>query len=188
MVSGLLEKIRSRGYWKVIIRPTTFVERRIGSFADLHPLLQKTYVKIPNWRWEFPHLDNRTPLHKDSDWIGQESEWEQYLECWRFYQSGQFVSIKGFYEDWRDNSGRRPPPSEWNPGRSLEVEDTLLQFNEIFEFAARLAFTEAGDAQMRLEISAHNIKGRGLKLDIHRMGSSYLHLLEGFCQRIAIQD
>ena len=177
-MSELLEKIRSRGYWKVIIRPATFVENRIGDFAHLHPILQKTYVQIPNWRWEFPHLDNRAPLHKNEDWIGQESEWEQYLEYWRFYQSGQFLSVKGFYEDWRDNSNRCPPPSGWEPGHSLEVEDTLLHFNEIFEFATRLTFTEAGDARMLLEISAHNIEGRGLKLDMRRMGSSYLRSLK----------
>ncbi len=183
-MSEILKKIQSRGYWKVIIRPAAFVEKRIDNLADLHSILRKAYVQIPSWRWEFPHLDFQVldfqvPLHKnqDLDWIGQEYQWEQYLEVWRFYQSGQFVSIKGVYDDWQDESSRQPSHDGWRPCQLLEVEDTLLQFNEIFEFAARLAFTKAGDEHMRLKISVHNLKGRGLKLDMQRKGSSYLRTL-----------
>ena len=50
----------------------------------------------------------------------------------------------------------------------------MLQFTEIFEFAARLAFTPAGDARMWLDLCVHNLAGRGLKLDMQRKGSSYL--------------
>lgn len=176
-MSEILKKIQSRGYWKVIIRPATFDERRIENFADLYSILQKTYVQIPSSRWEFPHLDSHATLQKKQDWIGQEYHWRQYLEVWRFYQSGQFVSIKGVYDDWRDESNLWPPPDGWKPCQFMEIEDTLLRFNEIFEFAARLAFTKAGDEYMRLKISVHNLKGRGLELDMQRKGSSYLRTL-----------
>ncbi len=176
-MSEFLEKIQSRGYWKVIICPNAFAEKRIADFAELYPILQKTYVQLRNGGWEFPHLDYRTQPSTNKDWIGQESEWEKYLELWRFYQSGQFVSFKGLYEDWMDNSTRYSPPPSWQPCQFLEIEDTLLQFTEIFEFASRLAFTQAGDEQMHLEISVHNLKGRGLKLDMQRKSSSWLRTL-----------
>ena len=176
-MTEFLNKIQSRGYWKVVIRPTVFVEKRIENFAELYPILQKTYVQLKHWRWEFPQINIAAAPGYGIDWIGQESEWDEYLELWRFYQSGQFVNFKGLYEDWRDNSTRRQPPPNWAPGQYLEVEDTLLQFTEIFEFAARLAFTQAGDARMCLDLCVHNLAGRGLKLDRQRKGSSYFSTL-----------
>ena len=187
-MSEFLKKIQSRGYWKVIIRPNTFAEKRIADFAELHPILQKTYVQLRNGGWEFPHLDYRTQPSANKDWIGQESEWEKYLELWRFYQSGQFVSFKGLYEDWMDNSTRYSPPTGWQPSQFLEIEDTLLQFTEIFEFASRLAFTQAGDEQMHLEISVHNLKGRGLKLDMQRKSSSWLRTLTASVNELPYTD
>lgn len=176
-MNEFLNKIQSRGYWKVIIRPNTFAEKRIENFAELYPIIRKTYVQLRYWRWEFPHFNSPNAPHNGKDWIEQKSEWEAYLELWRFYQSGQFVSFKGVYEDWRDNSVRYLPPPNWAQGQYLEVEDTLLQFTEIFEFAARLAFTQAGDERMCLAIGVHNLAGRGLKLDLDRKGSSYLRTL-----------
>lgn len=174
-MSKLLEKIRSRGYWKVVIHPATFVEQRVSNIADLYPLLQKISVQLRGW--DFPHLDTQTKLHIDNDWIGQESEWGQYLELWRFYQSGQFIDFFGLDEDWRNQSELWPSPKAWKPCLFLDVEDTVFQFTEIFEFAARLALTPAGDEQIRLEIYVSGLKGRGLQLEIRRAGSSRLRAL-----------
>jgi len=87
------------------------------------------------------------------DWIGQEPEWEQYLELWRFYQSGQFVDFMGLDEDWRDQSKLWPPPGDWKPCLFLDVEETVFQLTEIFEFAARLSLTEAGDEITNLKVA-----------------------------------
>jgi hypothetical protein len=175
-MSGLLGKIRSRGHWRVVIRPGTFVEKRVSNISDLYPLLQKTSVQLRGW--DFPHLGTQTELHRDKDWMGQESEWEEYLEMWRFYQSGQFIDFLGLDEDWRDQSKLSPPPKDWKPCLFLDVEDTLFQFTEFFEFAARLAMTEAGDEQVHLEIDLRGLKGRGLKFEVRRAGSSYRRILK----------
>ena len=45
-MNEFLNKIQSRGYWKVIIRPIAFDEKRIENFAELHPILRKTYVQL----------------------------------------------------------------------------------------------------------------------------------------------
>ena len=50
------------------------------------------------------------------------------------------------------------PPSDEHCFVSLSVENAVARFTEIFELAARLSFTEAGDASMRLEISVGNIE------------------------------
>ena len=108
--------------------------------------------------WNFPHLDHRTQPHRDIDWIGQEFQWEEhhYLELWRFYQSGQFIHIAGISSDWYDQS---------RPRNFLEICDTIFRFTEIFEFAARLAFTAASDDFMHVGITLSDIKDRALRLE-----------------------
>src|SRR3989337_3033873 len=108
----LLEKIKSRGYWRVVIRPGRFVEKRIRDITVLYPIIQKTTVELRGW--DFPHVDPHINPHIDVDWVGQESEWEEFLEIWRFYRSGQFVDLAGIPEDWRDQSKLWPAGKDPN--------------------------------------------------------------------------
>lgn len=163
-MSSLLDKIKSRGYWRVVIRPQTFAEKRIAEITELYPIIQNTSVTIRGW--DFPHLDTHSQTHIDIDWIGQESEWEIFLEIWRFYQSGQFIDVAGMHEDWYDQRRSIPPALEnWRPGLILGIGNTLFRFTEIFEFAARLAMTQAGDDSMHIEVTVNNLAGRKLWVD-----------------------
>ena len=150
-MSELLEKIRSRGYWKVIIRPATFVEKRVADRSALLPILEKTSVDLKGW--SFPHIDSFQRLDTGSDWIGQELSWDSINELWRFYQSGQFVHYFGMPEDWNGHDNQM-----------LGVADIVLRFTEIFEFAARLAFADVIDDVTRMEITVANVGERLLKL------------------------
>ena len=170
-MSELLEKIRSRGYWRVVIRPHTFVEKLIADRSELLPILEKTYVEIHSWG--FPHLGSGAPTHCGKDWIGHESDRGRRLELWRFFQSGQLVVLKGMREDWWDQSDLWPPPDGWKHGQFIEVVDAVHQFTAIFELAARLVFTKASTGQSHLEINVRGLKGRGLNISDKLMDSSY---------------
>ena len=161
-MSELLEKIRSRGYWKVIIRPATFTEKRIAHQSDLLPILEKNLVALKGWN--FPHIDNSREPGKGSDWISQEISWGPIVEFWRFYQSGQFVHYYGLPEDWSELPNTRMPSNDGVRRVLLEVKDVLLRFTEIFEFAARLAYSEAGDDGIHLDITVDNIEEHYLNL------------------------
>lgn len=161
----LLDRIRSRGHWRVVFRPSTFDQTRVQNIAGLYPIIQKTAVELRGW--DFPHVDPHSQPHIDVDWVGQESEWEQFLEVWRFYKSGQFVDISGMQEDWRDQSSLCPPDADWKPGLLLGIGDALFSFTEIFEFAARLALTEVGDDRIRIEVTVSGLNGRRLWVDLH---------------------
>ena len=56
--STLLEKIRSRGYWRVVIRPLTFKRERIARLQDLFPIVQRCTVPFHTW-WEYPQIEAR---------------------------------------------------------------------------------------------------------------------------------
>jgi hypothetical protein len=165
VTSPLLERIKQRGYWRVVIRPSRFERQRIPDRTMLYPLLRERVVRLRGW--DFPQLEANPDYRRGQDWIDQESEWNYYLEYWRFYQSGQFIDFAGVKEDWRDHSELSPLPSNWQPGQLLPITDTVYHFTEIFEFAARLALTDiyAVDDRVHLEVSLHGLKGRQLYAD-----------------------
>jgi len=151
-----------------VIRPQSFVERRISEITELYPILQNTSVQLRGW--DFPHLDPHIQTHVDIDWVGQESDWENFLEMWRFYQSGQFIDITGMAEDWYDQCHSIPAGlGDWRPGLILGIGNTLFRYTEIFEFAARLAMTQAGDDNIRVDITVRDLKGRKLRGDSHHI-------------------
>jgi len=156
----VLDKIRTRGYWRVVIRPASFEERHIPHYSDLLPIIQKNSVRLRGW--DYPHIDsNNQPLNK-TDWVGQEFEWQDELEVWRFYTSGQFIHFFAMAGEWRDQSTVWPPEPGWNPGRFLYYIPTIYSFVEIFEFASRLALSPAGAAAMHVEIELKGLQGRRL--------------------------
>ncbi len=163
MISNLIEKIRSRGYWEIIIRPTKFSKAAINDITRLFPLIEKTAVQIRGW--DFPHVDIHNQPVYGGDWVQQEIEWEHHLASWRFYQSGLFIQTSGFWVDWRDQSNFWPADSGWQPQTRLGVADSLFVFREVFEFAARLSLSEAGGDSIFISLKACNINGRKLYID-----------------------
>ena len=52
-----------------------------------------------------------------------------------------------------------------SPGAVLGIGDTVFGFTEIFEFAARLAFTDASDDFMHISVTLKGLKDRRLQDD-----------------------
>lgn len=161
-MSELLERIRSRGYWKAIVRPTAFVERRVEQRSDLLPILEKTSVEIKGW--SFPHIDPVMTLDEGPDWIGQELARDHILEFWRFYQSGQLIHYFAMPEDWGARSNPWLQSPDGIPRVMLDVGDVVIRFTEVFEFAARLAFAETWDEGIHIEVSVDNIENHFLRM------------------------
>jgi hypothetical protein len=162
-MSELTERIRSAGYWLVQIHPTVFREKGIPNIQDLYPIIQRCVVEVRGW--DFPHLDSKAPTVPHLDFIEQESEWQQFAERWRFYQSGQFVLLRAMPYDWRDRSTGWRPDQEWKRGAALGIGEALFDLFEVFEFAARLSNTAAGDDRMNVAITVGGLKGRRLVVD-----------------------
>ena len=172
-MSELLEKIRSGGHWRVLIRPSVFEEDRIPDHSRLVNILERTFVQYRGHG--FPFVDN-SRISDCGAGICQETEEGLFAELWRFYQSGQFIQYFGFIEDRLDPSRIDSLPSDWNPGLFLDPLQSLFRFTEIFEFATRLSFTAAADNQTHMELSVNGIKGRSLK-----SASGKLAALPGNC-------
>lgn len=160
-MSEILEKIRSRGYWKVVIHPATFDDKRLRSLPMLVSILEQTSVQLKGW--SFPHVESSSGISEGKDWVGKEIDWGGIIELWRFYQSGQFVHYSGMMTDWKSHtgmfSGDQSQSSDTGQRQVLlDLKEVMLRFAEIFDFASRLSRTEAGEKQMHISVSICGIQ------------------------------
>jgi hypothetical protein len=156
----VLDKIRTRGYWRGVFRPTTFEEIHIPNFSDLFPIVERNSVRLRGW--DYPHIDYQSQPLRGSDWVGQEFDRQDEIEVWRLSMSGQFVHFFTIWGDWRDHSTVWPAEPGWKPSRFIYYIPTVFSFVEIFEFASRLALSSAGAASMLVEVQLHGLQGRRL--------------------------
>lgn len=171
-MTDVLEKIRSRGYWKVVIRPEDFKQDRIRGLDQGLDIVMKCAVLVQNRGWTFPKVFRADDeVLTGDDWVGQELDWHIHVELWRLYLTGQFVYLGGIWDDWLDQSIFSTPNPNWKPGLRLFVGDVIYRFMEVFEFAARLALTDAGANRMRIEVSISGLKNRVLLLGLPNRAS-----------------
>lgn len=156
-MSGIIEKIKSRGYWEVIIRPTKFEKVRINTLEECKEIIHTCSVSLRGWN--YPHI--KAPKN-GMDWIEEMTDWENHIETWRFYQSCQFMHFLGCKEDWLENVKFFPQDFKIEPGMGLEILNTLYSITEIYEFATRLIAKGVMGDGIEIKISLNNMKGRKL--------------------------
>lgn len=161
MINSLIDKIKSRGYWRVIIRPTQFNKQLIPSLADCRRLLDESKVSLRGW--DYPHID-REGFTNGIDWIESSTDWRDILEFWRFYQSGQFANLFNCEEDWTDLSQSQFMRLSQTPlpGGVIDIIEVIYRVTEIYEFAARLAAKNLFGNDLIISVELHGMKNRTL--------------------------
>ncbi len=163
--------VKSRGHWIVRIRPIDYNNERVPRLSDLEDAVRRSAVELRGW--DFPHYEHRTRPLRTDEYIEQELRWEHYVELWRAYRSGQFISVSALWGDWRDNSSLWPAPTGWKAGSTLGVEDTVFRFVEIYEFASRWAQAASFGKSTVIDCILRRLKGRKLELGARRIGFMY---------------
>jgi hypothetical protein len=156
-VKERLEKIKSKGYWRVNIRPIKFEERGIGSLPQCWKIMEDCKVSLRGW--DYPVL-NKSEKIFGKDWVqsGWYDNWTEMAELWRFYQSGQFIHYFSCMEDYREI----PNFSTLEIPRGLSVTSTLYKVTEIYELAARLAEKNVLQDQLKISIKLLGMRDRAL--------------------------
>jgi len=158
MKTNALTKITSRGYWKVVIRPSVFKQDRIENLRICEELVRDCQVVLRGW--DYPHYRE---IHSGRDFIWSETDWQIHKEFWRFYQSAQFVNYFGCEEDWWSESKLASSNmKEYRPGEALEIICTLFRLTEIYEFASRLAQRDAFGKEVALIVELRGMNNRRL--------------------------
>jgi len=157
----VINRIRSRGYWRVEIRPTMFEKLRIPTFSEARELVQS--CKVQWGGWDYPHW-NEASAQNMSDWVESQEDWEHHIEHWRFYRSGQFVHLFALHEDHldlREVLPTRYPARRPRAGYVSYVWATH-KVTEILEFASRLANKHALRPSAFISIGLYNLKDHEL--------------------------
>lgn len=156
---AITDKIRSRGYWDVAIRPEPFIEGRVA-YDALDEILIRAAVRLRGW--PVPFIEFREELLRGDDWIGNDIDAQivSAHEAWRFFTSGQLNHLRAISADWRTGNEATPVPDGFDS--VIEVWEILYYLTEVFELAARLAQSPAGGDRMSVDVRLNGLSGRGL--------------------------
>jgi hypothetical protein len=162
---AVLATIRSRGYWHVQLRPTTFEKQRVPAIVDLEHAVRRARVELRGW--DYPHVSQRDGIARHGDYIQGVVSWQTHHEVWRLFQSGQFVHVFAMREDWLVDY---PQYDHLQPGQLLEVTDTLWTLTEVFLFCSRLVEALGLTGDLVLLYGLIGLEGRQLQtLDVRRV-------------------
>jgi len=132
-----LAKIKSRGYWQIIIRPITFQKGHISDLSNGLKIIEKCKMSLRGW--DYPHMSYEEPAYCGIDYLESIVDWSIHKELWRFYDSGQFVHFRGFKEDWLEESHFDSSQYACSSRTAFDGIDAIYTMTEIYQFANRLA-------------------------------------------------
>lgn len=153
-IKELAAQIKREPHWRVNIRPHGFNGSRVERLSDLHSLMQNCKVSLRGW--DYPHIDRQGALN-GNEWIESGTEFLEISECWRLYQSLQFIHYFNIRENKYPDIASRArsfwtSESEQDPAdKYLEIDNTLFRLTEIYLFAKRLV--EHGNITTGVDIS-----------------------------------
>lgn len=157
MREGLIEEIKSKGHWRVNIRPHSPLKQQL-SYQDCTNLVEQNRVSIRGW--DFPHIykqnDDRGGFRHGDGFVECWTQFLEILEFWRMYRSGQFLSYHVLGED---NGGFNDVAFD---GRVIGIVGVIYSVTEFAEFAHRCAQLEAFRGGVSLEVQLRNSLNREL--------------------------
>ena len=169
-ISSLDRRDWTQGHWRLILRPTAFVEQRWQDAEELEQTIRKHVIHI---RDEFPA--SRRGTHG--------REWgicnDLYGEVWALSRTGVFVYQQEFrenYQEYRSPFISSQPKENIPAGQWIEYELNLYLLIEFFLFISRLSIEYGPGASLRYELLAESLEGRRLVTTNPRIHLSNRHL------------
>jgi len=162
-----INKIKKYGYWKVIFEPLS------DKIVFEHPIEVKKFVDVHRVilrGWDFPHLpmnnSDKQGVIIDEQGFSVWTDTNHHIEAWTIYKSGQFVFVKGLYEDWLHQSdwfSRDRKLREIKPLTELDFVWTTLSFTEFFIFLKNILRSEKYKGEkLRVDITLNKLQNRQL--------------------------
>ena len=178
----VIKKIKTSGYWKLVIEPTKPVPNFFNHISEAEDLIENSSIKLRGWN--YPHVPNENQQHQGIEIQNHRVNgfiiWHHFLEAWSFYDSGQFVHIFGLREDWFKESDwltEQDHLKHIEPNTILDFVGTTLSVTEMLLFSQNLINNAKYGDSVRITISLHNVQNRKLTtIDPNRvpMFSNYM--------------
>lgn len=161
MKGGLLERIQKLGHWRVVIRPNSPIGDLL-QFQQCLSIVQENRVSIRGW--DYPHLSSRQDesggCGRGENYYESWCDWDSFLEFWRMFQSGQFLSYNAVHSD---------VGSFKSESKILDISDAIYTVTEFAEFSHRLARQGLYSRGYSISVSLRNTAGRSLSVGQNRM-------------------
>ena len=167
MKKDLMKTIQSRGYWRINFQPVV-IATKLASLGDCINVVEKSRVQLSGW--DYPHFPRRrdadSNVESGNNYYAGWIEWNNHIEFWRMYQSGQFLHYIAFTEDGGDSDGWGIiENSNTEPKKYFSIVGAIYKITEIFEFASRLVRENLYDEGVKISISLHNTENRILRME-----------------------
>lgn len=163
MKDGLLERIRRFGHWRVVLRPLVPLADPL-TFQKCADTVEQNRVSLRGW--DYPHVtrrnDDQGGSGRGENYFESWCDWDLFVEFWRMYRSGQFLSYNVVHGDINSSPERRDI-------RYLNLVETIYTVSEFVEFAHRLAIRGLYRDGYQLNLSLRNTRGRQLNAGRLRM-------------------
>lgn len=159
----LLEKIKSRAYWRVEIRPTVYEATRLQDRQAMEKAISVASVSLRGRPYPAFRLNEVRIAHTGTYLEGQLDE-NWFKEFWRFYQSAQWIHYLVAHTAWMPKAelfrNRWPQPADH--AGFIHITDTLFTITEILRFAVGLAEQHLLDPDLYMSIQLCNTRGYAL--------------------------
>ena len=155
------EKIKSRGYWEVDIRPEEESRNRFDSISDCLDKVRECVVLIRGW--DYPHFGRNPSPYPRIRRIESYVDFGSNKEFWTMFLNGHFYHIFSCREDWLAEDVSvfgKSKYSDTKPNSVLGYIMTLYSATEIFEFAIRLSQKGIFGNKARIQITLHGMNNR----------------------------
>lgn len=155
----ILKEIKSKGYWKIIIRPSVVKENRID-LKNCEKIVSEAKVRKRGWDYPYVHESNYDPAELGAGYIAHNfytsmSNREEKKEIWRMYESGQFIHYVGSPEEWK-----AAYLDYFQEKKVLNVVVAVYFITEIFLFISNLSKSGVYDNGITLEIELNGVYDR----------------------------
>lgn len=162
-----INKIKSRGYWKLIIEPVLDLERFFEHEIDGKRFVDNCKVSLRGW--DYPHVPTTRGTEENyqisNGQVSSFTDWNHFKECWTYYQSGQFVHIFGLCEDWFSESDWLDKSHHLKQIKPLTLFDfvwSTYTITEMMLFVRNVAKDPHYGGNVKITISLHNTNNRKL--------------------------
>jgi len=156
----IIRKIKKSNHWRILIRPTIFEETRVSNRNTCLEIIENNRILLRGL--DFPHFD-RNKIKKFKEGIHCGIDFHNIfhiIEYWKFWQSGQFILLKTFDEEFID---------DYNIKNFLSITRTIYQITEVFEFSRRLILQDILIPSLEISITLSGVQDRTLIYEDNRI-------------------
>ncbi|MBI2018197.1 hypothetical protein HYS96_00655 [Candidatus Daviesbacteria bacterium] len=166
-LKSVIEKVKSRGYWRLVIEPIDNIPSPFEHSRDAEPILNDALIKLRGWY--YPHIPQQNNDHQriniEDNRLDGYIIMDHFLEAWSYFISGQFVHLLGLREDWFKESGWFEEGhylKKVEPRTKLDFVGVTLTLTEMFLFANNLINKVNYGGSFRIIITLNNGENRTL--------------------------